>query len=128
MAIDCLVCSIRFLCSLRHSKNPAYQLCLLQMLNVYMQQEEDLVLNGGEVVCSMFLLHTLQPAQFGQPAPADETDDMNRIETTVFELAGPDRPGLLAEVTHLLTHNGCNVRSAAVSVGLRFVPGFVLAT
>lgn len=47
--------------------------------------------------------------------PADETDDMNRIETTVFELAGPDRPGLLAEVTHLLTHNGCNVRSAAVS-------------
>lgn len=39
---------------------------------------------------------------------------MNRVETTVFELAGPDRPGLLAEVTHLLTHNGCNVRSAAV--------------
>ena len=40
---------------------------------------------------------------------------MNRVETTVFELAGPDRPGLLAEVTHLLTHNGCNIRSAAVS-------------
>lgn len=39
---------------------------------------------------------------------------MNRVETTVFELAGPDRPGLLAEVTHLLTHNGCNIRSAAV--------------
>lgn len=32
----------------------------------------------------------------------------------MFELAGPDRAGLLAEVTHLLTHNGCNVRSAAV--------------
>lgn len=46
----------------------------------------------------------------------DETDDMNRVETTVFELAGPDRAGLLAEVTHLLTHNGCNVRSAAVSI------------
>ena len=30
-------------------------------------------------------------------------------------MAGQDRPGLLAEVTHLLTHNGCNVRSAAVS-------------
>ena len=42
---------------------------------------------------------------------------MNRVETTVFELAGPDRAGLLAEVTHLLTHNGCNVRSAAVSQG-----------
>lgn len=45
---------------------------------------------------------------------------MNRVETTVFELAGPDRPGLLAEVTHLLTHNGCNIRSAAVSAGLRW--------
>lgn len=32
----------------------------------------------------------------------------------MFELGGPDRAGLLAEVTHLLTHNGCNVRSAAV--------------
>lgn len=42
---------------------------------------------------------------------------MNRVETTVFELAGPDRPGLLAEVTHLLTHNGCNIRSAAVRTG-----------
>lgn len=71
-------------------RNPKKLQSIKQMLNVYMQQEEDLVLNG------------------------DETDDMNRIETTVFELAGPDRPGLLAEVTHLLTHNGCNVRSAAV--------------
>lgn len=54
------------------------------------------------------------------PTPAaDETDDMNRVETTVFELAGPDRPGLLAEVTHLLTHNGCNIRSAAVSAGVQ---------
>lgn len=52
-----------------------------------------------------------------QPWLADETDDMNRVETTVFELAGPDRPGLLAEVTHLLTHNGCNIRSAAVRAG-----------
>lgn len=42
---------------------------------------------------------------------------MNRVETTVFDLAGQDRPGLLAEVTHLLTHNGCNVRSAAVGGG-----------
>jgi predicted amino acid-binding ACT domain protein len=59
------------------------------MLNVYMQDEE-LVANG------------------------DDTDDMNRVETTVFQLAGVDRAGLLADVTHLLTHNGCNVRSAAV--------------
>ncbi|PSC74677.1 ACT domain-containing ACR2 [Micractinium conductrix] len=71
-------------------RNPKKLQSIKQMLNVYMQQQEDLVLNG------------------------DDTDDMNRVETTVFELAGPDRAGLLAEVTHLLTHNGCNVRSAAV--------------
>eukprot|EP00887_Chlorella_sp_A99_P007539 scaffold28.g7539.t1 len=61
-----------------------------QMLNVYMQQDDELAVNG------------------------DETDDMQRVETTVFELSSRDRPGLLSEVTHLLTHNGCNVRSAAV--------------
>jgi hypothetical protein len=61
-----------------------------QMLNVYLQQSEELAPNS------------------------DDTDDMNRVETTVFELAGQDKPGLLAAVTHLLTHNGCNVRSAAV--------------
>lgn len=36
------------------------------------------------------------------------------METTVFELAGHDRAGLVADVAHLLTLNGCNVRSAAV--------------
>ena len=46
----------------------------------------------------------------------DETDDIHRVVTTVFELAGQDQPGLLADVTHLLTTNGCDVRSAAVSV------------
>lgn len=35
-------------------------------------------------------------------------------ESTVVELAGPDKAGKLAEVTRLLTNNGCNVRSAAV--------------
>ena len=39
---------------------------------------------------------------------------MARTETTVFELAGEDQPGLLSETTRLLTANGCNVRSAAV--------------
>lgn len=34
--------------------------------------------------------------------------------TTVFELAGEDRAGLLAEITSLLNHNGCETRSAAV--------------
>lgn len=46
--------------------------------------------------------------------PADDTDDSCRVETTVFELAGHDRPGIVADVAHLLTQNGCNVRSAAV--------------
>ena len=45
---------------------------------------------------------------------ADETDDSCRVETTVFELAGQDRAGITADVAHLLTQNGCNVRSAAV--------------
>ena len=48
-------------------------------------------------------------------ANGDETDDLRRVETTVFELAGLDEAGLLAEVTRLLTDNGCDVRSAAVS-------------
>lgn len=50
----------------------------------------------------------------GDVANADETDDMERVETTVFELAGEDQHGLLADVTQLLTTNGCDVRSAAV--------------
>lgn len=71
-------------------RDPKVVQSIKQMLNVYLQEDEDLLVNG------------------------DETDDNNRIETTVFDLAGPDRPGLLAEVTELLTRNGCNVRSAAV--------------
>jgi glycine cleavage system regulatory protein len=44
----------------------------------------------------------------------DDTDDADRVETTVVELAGVDRCGLLADVTDLLTGAGCDVRSAAV--------------
>lgn len=44
----------------------------------------------------------------------DESDDVERVETTVFELGGQDQHGLLADVTQLLTSNGCDVRSAAV--------------
>ena len=46
--------------------------------------------------------------------PPDETDDARRVESTVVQLAGPDRPGLLADVTALLAARGCDVRSAAV--------------
>ena len=60
-----------------------------QMLNVYMRDDEAI-------------------------ANADDTDEIKRVETTVFELSGRDRGGLLAEVTDLLTRNGCDVRSAAV--------------
>lgn len=35
--------------------------------------------------------------------------------TTVFQIAGPETPGLLAEVTQLLSHNGLEIRTAAVS-------------
>ena len=59
---------------------------------------------------------------------ADTTDDV-LVETTVFELAGEDCAGLLADVTHLLTTNGCNVRSAAVRPLLnRIVRTFALVT
>lgn len=70
-------------------RNPKKLQSVKQMLNVYMQ-DEDVVANG------------------------DDTDDTHRIETTVFELAGYDKAGLLADVMQLLTHNGCDVRSAAV--------------
>ncbi len=70
-------------------RNPKKLQSIKQMLNVYMQ-DEDIVANG------------------------DDTDDTHRIETTVFELAGIDRVGILADVMQLLAHNGCDVRSAAV--------------
>lgn len=66
----------------------------MQMLNVNFGLEEEVIANG------------------------DLTDDPHRVETTVFELAGPDCPGLLADVTQLLTTNDCDVRSAAVGAGL----------
>ena len=70
-------------------RNPKKLQSIKQMLNVYMQ-DEDVVANG------------------------DDTDDTHRIETTVFELSGYDKAGLLADVMQLLAHNGCDVRSAAV--------------
>ena len=73
-------------------------------------------LSGSKLV---LLLQMLNIHLRGQEVPAcnaDETDDMHRVMTTVFELAGQDQSGLLADVTHLLTTNGCDVRSAAVSL------------
>lgn len=76
-------------CNGQKVTNPRKVESIKHMLDVYMLDEE-LVDNG------------------------DDTDDMNRVETTVFQLAGQDRSGLLSEVTELLTDNGCNVRSAAI--------------
>eukprot|EP01024_Parvocaulis_polyphysoides_P035369 TRINITY_DN31335_c0_g2_i12.p1 TRINITY_DN31335_c0_g2~~TRINITY_DN31335_c0_g2_i12.p1 ORF type:complete len:294 (-),score=41.53 TRINITY_DN31335_c0_g2_i12:48-929(-) len=42
------------------------------------------------------------------------SSQLEMICSTVFELSGSDRPGLLADITSFLTHNGCDVRSAAV--------------
>lgn len=33
---------------------------------------------------------------------------------TVFQIAGPETPGILAEITQLLSHNGLEIRTAAV--------------
>lgn len=41
--------------------------------------------------------------------------DVSPRQATVFELAGQDRAGMLADITDLMSHNSCHVRSAAVS-------------
>ena len=66
--------------------------------------------------CILFDLNSCRPGQverFVCPCSTDE-GATGPTESTVVELAGPDKAGKLAEVTRLLTNNGCNVRSAAV--------------
>lgn len=47
---------------------------------------------------------------------AVEGERVFATDTTVFELAGQDKAGLLADITDLLSANDCTVRSAAVSL------------
>lgn len=70
-------------------RNQVKLLSIKQMLNIYMQTE-DVVANG------------------------DTTDDVDKVATTIFEVSGVDRPGLIADLMQLMTQNGCDVRSAAV--------------
>ena len=70
-------------------KSQTKLMSIKQMLNIYMQTE-DVVADG------------------------DTTDDAAKVETTVFEVSGVDRPGLMADSMQLMTQNGCDVRSAAV--------------
>ena len=70
-------------------KSQSKLMSIKQMLNIYMQTE-DVVADG------------------------DTTDDAAKVETTVFEVSGVDRPGLMADAMQLITQNGCDVRSAAV--------------
>lgn len=44
------------------------------------------------------------------PCSAGEPSEMH----TVFQIAGPETPGILAEITQLLSHNGLEIRTAAV--------------
>lgn len=88
------------------------------MLNIHLRGQEVPACNAGKAVyyepvydCICKLSQCLRQHSF---VFADETDDAHRVVTTVLELAGQDQPGLLADVTHLLTTNGCDVRSAAV--------------
>lgn len=39
---------------------------------------------------------------------------------TVFQIAGPEKYGVLADIMHLLIHNGCDICSAAVRGGGRW--------
>lgn len=61
-------------------------------------------------------LDSSQHGPNGTAALQRQTDTFDEVwqHSTVFELAGIDRSGLLADVLQLLTHNGCDVRSAAV--------------
>ncbi|CAL8463116.1 g2650 [Coccomyxa elongata] len=72
---------------------------------------------NGEKVSNVrkldFLKRMLNIEQEGIFNNGDEVA-VDPIESTLVELAGPDKAGKLAEVTRLLTNNGCNVRSAAV--------------
>lgn len=70
-------------------KSKSKLMSIKQMLNIYMQTE-DVIADG------------------------DTTDDAAKVETTVFEVSGVDRPGLMADSMQLMTQNGCDVRSAAV--------------
>lgn len=49
-------------------------------------------------------------------------DCNSRQDATVFELAGQDRAGLLADITDLMTANSCHVCSAAVHFPCHLLP------
>lgn len=59
----------------------------------------------------MLNVHTEQ-RDYGAEAPV-EGERVFATDTTVFELAGQDKAGLLADITDLLSANDCTVRSAA---------------
>lgn len=60
--------------------------------------------------------------------PHSVVEGQGQTACTVFELVGQDRPGLLADVTQLLTCNGCDVRSAAVSCSIPVILGLLIST
>jgi hypothetical protein len=57
--------------------------------------------------------HGPNPTALARQNTSDTFDEVWQ-HSTVFEMAGVDRTGLLADVLKLLTINGCDVRSAAV--------------
>jgi hypothetical protein len=76
------------------------------VLNVEYEHEGDSSSDGTGVL-------GIPGAGSGRAAPPTHMEEARQM-STVFELAGQDRVGLLADVLTLFTDNGCDVRSAAV--------------
>mmetsp|Transcript_9155 Transcript_9155/g.22068 ORF Transcript_9155/g.22068 Transcript_9155/m.22068 type:complete len:496 (-) Transcript_9155:335-1822(-) len=70
--------------------------------------------NGGKIKAQDKINKLTKMLAVSYEPDGDDPEADPLEECTVFELVGQDRPGLLADVTQLLTCNGCDVRSAAV--------------
>ncbi|KDD74813.1 hypothetical protein H632_c1057p0, partial [Helicosporidium sp. ATCC 50920] len=70
----------------------------------------------------------LLPESAEELLDGDETDDADRVSSSVFELLGDDRPGLLAELVALLLQSGCSVRRAALWTRARRVAAVLSVT
>jgi hypothetical protein len=86
------------------------------VLNVEYEHDagEQAVSADGSTGNGLTTVHGLGAGSSASSSRLQQLDQETNQSSTVFELAGQDRIGLLADVLSLLTDNGCDVRSAAV--------------
>ena len=87
------------------------------VLNVEYEHDptEQVVSGDGSSANGLTTVHGLAAgSSSSNSSRLHQLDQESNQSSTVFELAGQDRTGLLADVLSLLTDNGCDVRSAAV--------------